>query len=101
MNKVKQWYDDKKISFILPKITDDDEPFELQKFIPKKKYNYVSDFVNEYINIINQYQVVLIYSKKDMGKSFIGYLWMKDFFKQNLGNAIYGRLQDKEKQSAK
>lgn len=101
MSKVKQWYDDKKLPFILPKITENDEPFELQKFIPKKKYNYVSDFINEYINIINQYQVVLIYSKKDMGKSFIGYLWMKDFFRQNLGNAIYGRLQDKEKQSAK
>lgn len=95
------WYNKTKLNFELPKITTQDEPFNLQKFIPKKKYDYVLDFFKEYIDLINQYQVVLLYSKKDMGKSFIGYLWTKDYFSKNLGNMVYGRLQDKEKQGAK
>lgn len=95
------WYDKEKLKFALPEITHNDEPFHLTKYIPKKKYNFVLEFFKEHIDLINKFQIVLLYSKKDMGKSFIGYLWAKDYFKKNLGNMVYGRLQDKEKQGAK
>ena len=42
---VKEWYDKATLSFKLPKVTNATEPFSLTKFIPKKKYNYVLDFL--------------------------------------------------------
>lgn len=98
---VKEWYDKATLSFKLPKVTNATEPFSLTKFIPKKKYNYVLDFFNDYEKLINSFNVVILFSKKDMGKSFVGYLWARDFFRQNLGNMIYGRLQELEKKNAK
>ena len=101
MATCKEWYDKAVLPFKLPEITNDTQAFNLTKFIPKKKYNYVYDFFKENIKIINQFNVVILFSKKDMGKSFIGYLWARDFFRQNLGNMIYGRLQELEKKNAK
>ena len=98
---MKEWYTEESLFFNLATDTKEDKPFELIKFVPKKKYNYVLDFFKEYINLINEFQVVALYSKKDMGKSFVGYLWAKDYFKQNIGNMLYGRIQDKEKQNAR
>ena len=96
-----EWYDTATLSFKLPEVTDCTEPFSLTKFIPKKKYDYVLDFFHDYEDLINSYNVVILFSKKDMGKSFVGYLWAREFFKLNLGNMIYGRLQELEKKNAK
>ena len=101
MTKLTDWIVDNKLAFKLPTITCDTQPFKLTKFIPDKKYEYVSDFFKEYLSLINQFNVVILFSKKDMGKSSIGYLWAKDFFKQNIGNMIYGRLQELEKKNAR
>lgn len=98
---VKEWYDDAQLNFKLPDATDCSEPFSLTKFIPKKKYDYVLDFFHDYEDLINKFNVVILFSKKDMGKSFVGYLWARDFFRQNIGNMIYGRLQELEKKNAK
>lgn len=98
---LKEWYDDAQLDFKLPAVTNDTEPFSLTKFIPKKKYDYVLDFFHDYEDLINKFNVVILFSKKDMGKSFVGYLWARDFFRQNLGNMIYGRLQELEKKNAK
>ena len=98
---IKEWYDTAHLNFKLPAVTNDTEPFSLTKFIPKHKYNYVLDFFHDYEALINKFNVVILFSKKDMGKSFVGYLWARDFFKQNLGNMIYGRLQELEKKNAK
>lgn len=98
---VKEWYDTATLPFKLPEVTDCTEPFSLTKFIPKKKYDYVLDFFHDYEDLINSYNVVILFSKKDMGKSFIGYLWAREFFKLNIGNMIYGRLQELEKKNAK
>lgn len=59
------------------------------------------DFFKDYEELINKFNVVILFSKKDMGKSFIGYLWAKEFFKHGLGNMIYGRLQELEKKNAR
>ena len=98
---VNEWYDTATLQFKLPEVTDCTEPFSLTKFIPKKKYDYVLDFFHDYEDLINSNNVVILFSKKDMGKSFIGYLWAREFFKQNIGNMIYGRLQELEKKNAK
>lgn len=98
---LKEWYDDAKLDFKLPEVTNDSEPFSLTKFIPKKKYDYVLDFFHDYEELINKFNVVILFSKKDMGKSFVGYLWARDFFVKNIGNMIYGRLQELEKKNAK
>ena len=98
---VNEWYDTATLQFKLPEVTDWTEPFSLTKFIPKKKYDYVLDFFHDYEDLINSYNVVILFSKKDMGKSFIGYLWAREFFKLNIGNMIYGRLQELEKKNAK
>ena len=81
---VKEWYDTATLQFKLPETTDCTEPFSLTKFIPKKKYDYVLDFFHDYEDLINSYNVVILFSKKDMGKSFSGYLWAREFFKQNI-----------------
>ena len=101
MAVIKEWYDTAQLSFKLPAVTECTEPFSLHKFIPKKKYDYVLDFFHDYEDLINKFNVVILFSKKDMGKSFVGYLWARDFFRQNLGNMIYGRLQELEKKNAK
>lgn len=101
MTKSTDWIVDNHLAFKLPTITDCTQEFHLTKFIPDKKYEYVSDFFKEYLTLINQFNVVILFSKKDMGKSSIGYLWAKDFFKQNVGNMIYGRLQELEKKNAR
>lgn len=68
---------------------------------PKKVYQYASDFFTEYNEILSDNDVICIFAKKNSGKSWIGYELMNSYFQQNLGNLIYGRLQEAEKKVAK
>ena len=87
--------------FKQPKKTNLNKPFELIKYYPAKPYQYVSDFFKDNLNLINDFNIVILFSKKNMGKSTVGYWWMKDYFKKKLGNMVYGRLQELEKKNAK
>lgn len=89
------------LAFQLPKKTCLNKPFELLKYYPTKPYEYVSDFFKDNLKLINQFNVVILFSKKNMGKSTVGYMWMYDYFKKDLGNMVYGRLQELEKKTAR
>ena len=91
----------KNLKFAQPKKTSLTKPFELVKYYPDKPYCYVSDFFKENLKLINSFNVVILFSKKNMGKSTVGYLWMEDYFKKKMGNMIYGRLQEIEKKTAR
>lgn len=68
---------------------------------PAKVYNFASEFFEEYNEILSENDVICIFAKKNSGKSWIGYELINSYFKQQLGNVIYGRLQDNEKKTAK
>lgn len=74
--------------------------FTLQQWIPKKKYAYVSDFFDEYKDFIDDFDVVILYSKKGKGKSEVGYRMCEKIIEDMSGNIVYGRLQMLEKQNA-
>ena len=95
------WYLKKKIKFSLPKDSGDTKPYELIKFIPNPKYDYVLDFWKDYESLLNKFSIVALYAKKDTGKSWIGYLMIKAVIEKKLGNVIYGRIQELEKKNAK
>ena len=96
-----EWYLKKHLKFTLPKDSGTTKPYDLIKFIPTKKYNYVMDFWKEYEKLLNQFSIVALYAKKDTGKSWIGYLMIKAVIEKKLGNVIYGRIQELEKKNAK
>ena len=96
-----KWYLKKEIKFSLPKRSGSSRPFELLKFIPAKKYDYVLNFWKDYEKMLKDFNVVALYAKKDTGKSWIGYLMIKSVIQQNKGNVIYGRIQELEKKNAK
>ena len=72
--KSTDWFNQTQLPFNLPEQTNCTVPFSLVKYIPERKYDYVSDFFRDNIDDINKFNVVILFSKKDMGKSFIGYL---------------------------
>ncbi len=74
--------------------------FQLERFIPEKKYPYVSDFFEEYKSFIDQFDVVILYSKKGKGKSEVGYRMCEKIVNEMSGNIVYGRLQLIEKLNA-
>lgn len=96
-----KWYTKKHLTFKLPKETKDDKPFELNKYIPQKKYNFVLDWWKDYEKILNNFSIIAMYAKKDTGKSWVGYLMLKACIEAKKGNIIYGRLQELEKKNAK
>ena len=98
---MEKWFLKKKLAFKLPKKNNEEQPFSLIKFIPKKKYNFVLDFYKEYEKYLNKINIMALFAKKDTGKSWIGYLMIKAVIEQKLGNVIYGRLQELEKKNAK
>ena len=98
---MEKWYLKKKINFKLPKKENEEYNFNLLKAIPKKKYNYVFDFYKEYEKLLNKFNIIALFAKKDTGKSWIGYLLIKYIIQNKLGNIIYGRLQELEKKNAK
>lgn len=97
----KPWYLSKHIKFSLPKDNGETKAYELIKFIPKPKYDYVLDFWKEYEKVLNNFSIIALYAKKDTGKSWVGYLMIKAVIEKQLGNVIYGRIQELEKKNAK
>ena len=97
----KKWYEKAKINFEVPKKDNKEATFELTKITPKKKYDYVYNFWKDYEKILNKFNNIAMFSKKDTGKSWIGYLMIKSVIEKKLGNVIYGRLQELEKKNAK
>ena len=53
-----KWYTKKHLTFKLPKETKDDKPFELNKYIPQKKYNFVLDWWKDYEKILNNFSII-------------------------------------------
>ena len=98
---MEKWFLKKKINFKLPKKENEEYNFNLLKAVPKKKYAYVFDFYKEYEKLLNKFNIIALFAKKDTGKSWIGYLLIKYIIQNKLGNVIYGRLQELEKKNAK
>lgn len=98
---MKKWYEKTKIDFSPPSKNNPEQGFKLNKFLPKKKYEFVYDFYKDYEKLFNGINVIALFAKKDTGKSWIGYLMMKAVIEKKLGNIIYGRLQELEKKNAK
>lgn len=98
---MEKWFLKKKLNFKLPIKDNEEQAFNLIKFIPKKKYDFVLDFYKEYEKYLNKINIIALFAKKDTGKSWIGYLMIKAVIENKLGNVIYGRLQELEKKNAK
>ena len=96
-----KWFLKAKVKFNKPKRVGNSKSFELIKFIPKNRYDYVYDFWKDYEKILQDFNVIALYAKKDTGKSWIGYLMIKAVIMGNKGNVIYGRIQELEKKNAK
>ena len=69
------------------------------KFDYHEKFAYVSEIWDQLKDVILNSDIIFLYGKKNAGKSTIGYNLMYDCITKGK-NAVYGRLQMKEKDNA-